>query len=792
MSTKKRKVTQELGPESPDKENTSEVTVGPTTRPKAIAIPTRESCKRPKDWALYYAGICEWKVFPVIHDDPGGKKPPHKGLSWDKGTTDLKQIAEWWDKWPLAYIGFPTGDVNWIDVIDIDVTETEDGHTTIPGWEHASCIIVKTRSGGHHLWFIYEQDLELSNFIRTFKIAGREFKTPGVDTRTTGGYVILPDNRPDYQWHIGSDQVRSGLVTMSPELLFPRAIREAGTPRRPGTGIGPAEAAEDSQGSQQEAAEALMEGLASELEQLQDEQLRNPTCSKMVIRCASLIEPGLLAEADIFERFYRAMVVNKSVKDHGDSGVRKSITSAIAKGRKKSPDGAVIKRRRRNTQGFSTNDKGVPTCTVNNIRHALELQGVKLSYNEFSDQLLISGAEGLGPAVDDHAVLMLRTMLNDEYGFYPGRELGLEVVTSEALANRYHPVRDYLDALTWDGTERINDWLVTYGGAENTAFNRAVSRLMLVAAVRRIRKPGCKFDEMPVLESKQGTNKSSALRLLAVNDDWFSDSLSLASVSKGDDKKSIEQLFGKWIIEVPELQGMRESQVEGLKSFLSRQVDSARMSYARLRSDIRRQVIIVGTTNSDSYLHDETGNRRFWPVSVERFDLKALAAVRDQLWAEAAAAEASGESIRLDESLWGAAAKEQQRRLVRETWADDLAVILGDLKGKISQSDVWDLLEVPIQHRDQKKTERLRDAMIELDFAKKKMRFDGPQVQGFVRGEYATKFERDNCKRIMIVRGEPLPGQPRGSWNAYLEDEPAPVKRQSELKVYEGGKADPY
>src|SRR5262249_50019060 len=161
---------------------------------------------------------------------------------------------------------------------------------------------------------------------------------------------------------------------------------------------------------------------------------------------------------------------------------------------------------------------------------------------------------------------------------------------------------------------------------------RAVGALSLIAAVRRVRQPGCKFDEILVLEhEEQGTDKSTALRTLAVNDDWFSDDLPL----NADSQKVIESLRGRWIIEAAELSGIRRADVEHMKALLSRQIDRARMSYGRLVSEVRRQCVFFGTTNSSEYLRDETGNRRIWPVGIKRVDIDALKRDRDQLWAEA-------------------------------------------------------------------------------------------------------------------------------------------------------------
>src|SRR5262249_61174474 len=135
---------------------------------------------------------------------------------------------------------------------------------------------------------------------------------------------------------------------------------------------------------------------------------------------------------------------------------------------------------------------------------------------------------------------------------------------------------------------------------------------------------------------------------------------------------TIEAVSGHWIVEVSELQGMRKSDIDKVKAFLSRNTDRARMSYDRTVTEARRQCVIIGTTNSEQYLRDLTGNRRFWPVRIERFDLEELKRDRDQLWAEAATREATGDSVHLPERLWAAAAKEQQQRVIENPFVSIL------------------------------------------------------------------------------------------------------------------------
>jgi len=396
---------------------------------------------------------------------------------------------------------------------------------------------------------------------------------------------------------------------------------------------------------------------------------------------------------------------------------------------------------------FRRNEKGAIIANNQpNIRAALVRLGVTVSYDSFARRLLIAGPEGavqrhLGD--DEMARLYLR--VDERFGFRPSREFFWMVVTNEARANSFHPVRDYLAGLVWDGKPRLDRWLVTYAGAKDCAYMHAVGSKCLIAAVRRARHPGCKFDEMVVFESPQGLEKSTALATLAVKDEWFTDSLPL----NADDKQVIEALSGRWIIEAAELKGLRKGDVEHLKAFLSRQIDRARMSYDRIVTEAPRQCVIFGTTNSDAYLRDSTGNRRFWPVEVARFNVEALRQDRDQLWAESAHREAKGESIRLDPALYGAASEEQERRVIDDPWVPVIEKGLGaHATGKILASEAWDIVDVRPGMRTQDHNERLGAAMRKLGWERKKARFDGKVQWGYAKG---TAQER--TVRVCIRRG---------------------------------------
>src|SRR3954452_21159838 len=240
-----------------------------------------------------------------------------------------------------------------------------------------------------------------------------------------------------------------------------------------------------------------------------------------------------------------------------------------------------------------------------------------------------------------------------------------------ATQHPHHPVREYLDGLEWDGTERLDSWLATCLGAKaepgREAYLRHVGRKSLIQAVARAHKPGCKADHMPVLRGPQGIGKSSAIRALAVREEWFAD-----EIADLGSKDAAQDLAGKWIVEVPELAAIRGREVERTKAFVSRRVDHYRPSYGRRSQDFPRQCVFFGTTNADTYLQDETGNRRNWDIGVGRIDLAALRRDRDQLWAEAAVAFKAGETWWLDAKAEAVAAEAQAERRILDVWEEAL------------------------------------------------------------------------------------------------------------------------
>jgi len=192
---------------------------------------------------------------------------------------------------------------------------------------------------------------------------------------------------------------------------------------------------------------------------------------------------------------------------------------------------------------------------------------VTLSHDVFAMRSRVQRVGAQPQHLDDDMVVGMRLEIDDRFGFLPSKDLFCDVVTDYARRNSFPPVRDYLSSLSWDGVPRIDRWLIDYGGATDDEYTRAVGRILLIAAVRRVRRPGTKFDELVVLEGPQGTLKSSAIGALCPVDAWHSDDLPL----NVDAKQVIERTSGKWLVEIAEMAGMRKAHVEAVKSFLSRQ-----------------------------------------------------------------------------------------------------------------------------------------------------------------------------------------------------------------------------
>jgi predicted P-loop ATPase len=304
------------------------------------------------------------------------------------------------------------------------------------------------------------------------------------------------------------------------------------------------------------------------------------------------------------------------------------------------------------------------------FRHAPEWGGV-LAFNEFGFGIMVLKPTpwGVVPKGEwtDHEDRLAADWLQRQ-GILVSVEVAGQAVQTAARDRPVHPVKTYLEGLRWDGVERVDRWLATYLGADDTDYSRAVGSRWLISAVARIFRPGAKADCCLILEGPQGIRKSTALRTIA--GEYFTDELAdLGS------KDAAMQTRGVWIIELSELDNLGHAEVARIKAFMSRTTDRFRPPYGMRLVESPRQCVFAGTVNHGTYLRDETGGRRFWPITCGRIDTDALARDRDQLWAEAKARFDSG-------SVW---------------WLEtaELVQLASDQQGDRYEGDPWEEVIAP-------------------------------------------------------------------------------------------------
>ena len=251
----------------------------------------------------------------------------------------------------------------------------------------------------------------------------------------------------------------------------------------------------------------------------------------------------------------------------------------------------------------------------------------------------------------------LRIYLEQHYGV-TGKDKIKDAMVAVVTRHRVHPIRDYLNHLKWDGVPRLDHLIIDYVGAEDNELNRVMTRKHFTAAVARVMDPGCKYDYCLIIAGAEGIGKSTLFNVMG--GDWFSDSLVTMEGTKG-----MEQARNGWVIELPELGSIKRSDVEQVKAYISRQIDSYRPAYGSVNEAHPRQCIFCGTTNETYFLKGETGNRRFWVIKVNP-DLRkngnprqAIETDRDQLWAEAVQRYREGEKLYLNEELEAEARRRQ-------------------------------------------------------------------------------------------------------------------------------------
>lgn len=377
---------------------------------------------------------------------------------------------------------------------------------------------------------------------------------------------------------------------------------------------------------------------------------------------------------------------------------------------------------------LQSSSKGVKKSMTNLMLYLRNLPdlGLTIRWNE-----LASRAEWNGRPLEDADLIDVRLIL-EANDYEPVVGDVLPAVIRHARENAFHPVRDYLRSLKWDGTARLDHWMHLTLGAADTPFVRAVSRKTLIAAVARAFKPGCKVDTVLVLEGPQGIRKSTAIATL------FGESLTAESVNLFDQhNKMVMSMMGAWCVELAEFIAIARRDQNTVKGMLSMRSDRVVLPYAKMASDHPRQCIFFGTINpgESGYLTDSTGNRRYWPVAVTRADVELLADRRDQLWAEARRAFDNGEDWWLTEEEEALAQAQVEQRQEYDVWSDILADKLHGQRS-ITPAAAMEALGIPHERKDRKVELRIAAALKSIGFVLK-------IAKDHNRASY-RKWERDN------------------------------------------------
>lgn len=340
------------------------------------------------------------------------------------------------------------------------------------------------------------------------------------------------------------------------------------------------------------------------------------------------------------------------------------------------------------------------------------------AHNEFARQTMLMAAPpwetnpaGWTPrTITSHDDLLITEWLQQQ-GITVNSAIAAQAAEAVAHERTYHPVREYLDGLAWDGVPRLNTWLADHFGAEHNPYTRTIGPCMLIAAVARIYDPGCKVDNVPIIEGPQGIRKSSALR--ALFDPWFAD-----EIADLGSKDAAMQTTGVWLIEWSELDSMSRSDAARTKAFISRTTDRFRPPYGHRVIESQRSCVFWTTTNSESYLKDETGGRRFWPIKARKIGLGGLNLVRDQLFAEAREQYFAGTPWWIDNSdLYQVATDEQAKRYVGDPW-DNVIRGLAINNDELSIDKVLLAVGVDIGRRSQSDANRIARCLKALGWSR--------------------------------------------------------------------------
>jgi predicted P-loop ATPase len=588
-----------------------------------------------------------WKIFPVAHNH----KHPHPKLSrggYKCATDDLSTIKAWWTADPKANIGLSLADSGLV-CLDADTYKSDCSFDElVEQYVMPTTLRQRSASGGLHLIFKCHP----------------EDKFPGqlgssIDIKHNGYILLYPSafegNR--YAWDNNEE------IASAPHWL---------KSKKPSTLAEDDNVVIDDSWAETFDVEVALKRASS-----------GESWHNNVLRSVGAMVALGLQDAEI-----HAKTDLTTQTDYSKNETRTEVQKMIDGARRKGFDTGLVHRMQANLDHLNPikDRQGNLVCNHFNITRILlehqEWSGV-FALNKFTqtEQVMETigsqnfRAKGLSSQpVEDGDYTRLSIWLNAHGMTNVQKHIVVDAVKYAAAQRTFNPVDDYLNECMakYDLNETnqlLDNWMIDFLGVkpateDEASYIKAVSRLSLIQAVARARNPGCKADSVVILEGQQGTGKSSAIRVL-FGEDYFGDQLPPMS-----SKDASSYLKGKWCVELAELEYKRKAEVETIKAFITRTHENYRPAFGREEVNLARTTVFFGTTNATEYLVDETGNRRFLPVSTQEIDLKGLAAARDQLWAAAAHAYHSNEPYWLANEVALIAARQATARLEQDPWVE--------------------------------------------------------------------------------------------------------------------------
>lgn len=399
---------------------------------------------------------------------------------------------------------------------------------------------------------------------------------------------------------------------------------------------------------------------------------------------------------------------------------------------------------------FQRNDNGDIRADIANAKLVLDhdprWEGV-LGYCQFSYRIMKRKAPPFANGVKgewtDTDTDRLRIWLSEKYGFTPKNADALGAVVVCAEGSPFHPVREYLGAVMWDGKPRVKQWLTNYLGAESTDYHSLVGQMWLIGAIARVMQPPVKVDNVIIFEGLQGLGKSTTLSILA--GEWFTDTpLEIGA------KDGFQQMQGVWVIELAELDSFNKAESTRAKQFFGASVDKYRPSYGRMVQAFARQCVFAGSTNQESYFKDASGNRRYWPVKCTAVHKEALQRDRDQLWAEAFMMYLDGVKWWPPDEYKYLFEAEQDDRFEEDVWQEPIERFLRNATAdRVNAYDIMtDALGMQAAHMKPPEQKRIGQIMMRLGWHKRRARVGNGRETAYERPIDWKKPEPDQSENF--------------------------------------------